>query len=161
MRPWPIACAAILLAAGTTLATDLYDPPAPPAPPAAPLPPPPPPPPPDLLGMGGRALRELDLSDDQHARLHNLLELSRDNDLGATMETVHRARRALERALWDPKAGDAEIATLRGRMVEAEDRLLAVRRQVVGEVLKLLTEEQRAQLQQSLDAPRAWGRPRP
>ena len=68
------------------------------------------------------------------------------------MADVHQTRRALERALWDPEADDAEIATLRGAAVEAENRLLAARRQLVGEVLKLLTEDQRAELGRVLDA---------
>ena len=164
MRLTPIACAAFLVT-GFALAAHALDvppaPPAPPAPPSAPLAPPPPPPPPDMaLGLGGRALHELDLTTEQRRQVRSLVRGSMDDGLGEALEAVHTARQALERALWDPSADEARLSALRHDAAQAEDRLLGARRQLAREVVQLLTEDQRTELLQLLDETPRWGPPR-
>lgn len=152
MMRLPIACLALLLA-GTSLAAEYPEvPPPPPPPPAAPLPPAPPPPPLDMaLGMGGRALHGVDLTVEQRRQIRTRVEAAKKEGLSDAVERLHGSRRALERAVWNPDTGDAELGRLRGEVAEAEERLLTLRRRLAGEVLQLLSEEQRQQLARALD----------
>ena len=167
-----IACAALLFTGVSLAAQDLDTPPPPPPPPSPPsaaLPPPPPPPPPPggpemALGPGGRALRELDLSPEQRSQIRALVRAARERGLMEAGEAVHRARQALERALWDPATDEARSSALRAEAVQAENRVFALRRQLAHDVLQVLTEDQRAEFLQdlkALDDPPAWGPPRP
>ena len=113
------------------------------------------------LGLGGRALHELDLTAEQRRQVRTLVRTSMDDGLGDAFEAVHTARQALERALWDPSTGEARLSALRQAAAEAEDRLLGARRQLAREVVQLLHEDQRTELLQLLDAAPTWGPPRP
>jgi len=116
------------------------------------------------LGPAGHALRELDLSPEQRSRVRALVRAARDGGLMEAGEQVHAARHALERSLWDPDTADADLRALRAAAAEAEDRVFALRRQLAHEVLQVLTEDQRTELLQVLqarDETPAWGPPRP
>ena len=161
-------CTALLFTGVSLAAQDLDTPPppppAPPSPPSAALAPPPPPPPPGgpdmALGPAGHALRELDLSPEQRLQIRTLVRAARDRGLMEAGEAVHRARQALERALWDPATDQTRLGALRARAADAEDRVFSLRRQLAHDVLQLLTDDQRADFLQALDFP-AWGPPRP
>jgi Spy/CpxP family protein refolding chaperone len=103
------------------------------------------------LGMGGRALHDVDLSVEQRRQVRALVEAAKKDGLSDAMEELHASRRALERAVWNPDTGDAELSRLRAEIAGAEDSLLTLRRRLAGEVLRLLSEEQRQQLARALD----------
>jgi Spy/CpxP family protein refolding chaperone len=114
-----------------------------------------------LLGPAGRALHELELTEEQRDGLHAVLDHFRsDDDVEAALRATHEARRALDRAVWDEDAGSTDLTQAGAAVAEAEGRLAAIRHRMAKEILDLLTEEQRAAFAKALDRPR-WGVPRP
>lgn len=161
-----IACA-VLLFAGAALAAELPPPPPPPPPPRAadvPSPPPPPPPPSGAgemaLGPAGRALHEIDLTAAQRREVRELVERHRREGLDAAFRAVHEARRVLELQVWEPDAGEAELARAEDALADAEGRVTGLRRRLAAELLALMDADQRAAFGRALREPR-WGGPRP
>lgn len=99
-------------------------------------------------GMSGRMFRNLDLSDEQQAKLKQIRESHREStkalrqQIRAEMQTLHQANQGatFDEALVSQKL--AEIAPLRAKLMAAEFKI----RQ---EMLSVLTPEQKTKLEQS------------
>jgi Spy/CpxP family protein refolding chaperone len=126
--------------------------------PAGPPPPPPPqgaphPPLPDpVIGMAGPALHGLQLDEEQMQQIGDIVRGHIESGLGDILHEFDQAKRALETAIWTPGATGSDIAASSETVATLARQLELARHDLALDVLELLTEEQRAEFLEMLQA---------
>ncbi len=110
-------------------------------------------PPDPAMGMAGRILHDLDLTEEQQTQIHDLLRGSMTGPLGRLAQSFGEARHLLEVRIWDPASTDQDVADAHAVMAERSRQLEVARRRLAADVLAVMTEEQRAAFQQMLREP--------
>ena len=100
-------------------------------------------PPDPVMGLAGRILHGLDLTESQKSQIHGLLKAHVDSDLKLLVQDFFEARHALEILVWNPAASDKEIAAASDALSRASLSLEKGRRRLATEVMGALTESQR------------------
>src|SRR5436190_13342750 len=67
-------------------------------------------PPDPVMGLAGRILHNLDLSETQKSRIHALVRTHVDSDLKPLIQDFGEARHELENRVWSPAATEKDIA---------------------------------------------------
>ena len=104
------------------------------------------------MGLAGRVLRQLDLSDSQKSQVHALLRTHLDSDLKPLIRDFGEARHRLENLVWDPAASDKAIAAAADELSQAGRALDKGRRRLANEIIGMLTESQRRSFREMLAA---------
>ena len=121
------------------------------APPGPPAPPPPAQGPDHLLGPVAGLLHELDLTAQQRARIRTLVHEARDGELGESLREVEAAHHRLEILTWDADADDEDIAGAVRALAERVRGIALARHELALDILEILTQEQRDELQARLE----------
>src|SRR5262245_16534517 len=109
--------------------------------------------PPDLaLGLAGRILRDLDLTDAQKRQVHGILRSHVDGELRSLIQDFGESRRRLETLVWDPSVPEKDVSTAAETLADASQALEKARRRLAADVLGALTEAQRRTFHEMLAA---------
>lgn len=93
---------------------------------------------------GLRMLRELDLSDTQRQQVKDVLEKARETGV---QKQLMEARKALQDAVESPSVDESNIRNLADQVGVAEGNAAIERAQIHQEILQILTDEQRQELE--------------
>ena len=96
-----------------------------------------------------RALDRLDLSDEQQEALKALLEDNRES-VEANREQLHEARTALREAMQAETVDLNAVRTLADKVGAVETEAAVFRASMKNQIMEILTEEQRAELQEMI-----------
>jgi Spy/CpxP family protein refolding chaperone len=107
-------------------------------------------PPDPVMGLAGRILHDLDLTETQKSRVHGLLKSHVDSDLEPLVQDFLDARHDLEILVWNPAASDRDIAAAQGALQDASRALEKGRRRLAMDVMGALTESQRRTFHEKL-----------
>lgn len=100
-------------------------------------------PPDPVLGLAGRVLHDLDLTDTQKQVIHELLRSHVESDLQPLIQDFFDARHDLETLVWNPDASDKDLAAAADALSAASFALEKGRRRLATDVMGALTESQR------------------
>ena len=100
-------------------------------------------PPDPVLGLAGHVLHDLDLTDTQKSRIHDLIRSHVDSDLEPLIQDLFEARHDLEILVWNPDASDKDLAAAADALSAASLALEHGRCRVATDILSVLTESQR------------------
>lgn len=95
------------------------------------------------MGLAGRILHDLDLTDSQKLQIHDLLRAHLDSDLKPLIQDFFEARHDLESLVWDPAVSDKEILAASDTLSQTSLALEKGRRRLATDVMRALTESQR------------------
>jgi Spy/CpxP family protein refolding chaperone len=102
--------------------------------------------------MAGMALHGLQLEQEQMQQIGDVVRGHVEGGLGDILREFDQARRALEIAIWSPGASEADIAAASDAVAALARPLEVARRGLALDVLQLLTEDQRAEFLEMLQA---------
>ncbi len=100
-----------------------------------------------------RLMHRLDLSADQRDKVKDIVRTYRDGDLGTAARDLRDAHHALEVAIWSTGSTEASISEAVQGLSAKIAAMAEVRHRMAGEITNVLTDEQRAQLQNLLQEP--------
>jgi Spy/CpxP family protein refolding chaperone len=96
-----------------------------------------------VMGIAGPALHQLELTRDVKQQIRGIVDGYMEGELGQRAEAFREARRALELVIWNSDASEMQITDLSQAVAYQSSQLNIVRQQLAGEILQLLTEDQR------------------
>lgn len=118
-------------------------------------------PPDPAMGLAGRILHDIDLSDAQKGQIHGLVRSHIDGELKSLIQDFGEARHQLENVVWDPKASDRDLAAASDALAQASLALEKGRRRLASDVLHTLTGSQQQRFHEMLAAAKPPGPPEP
>ena len=93
------------------------------------------------------ALKALDLTENQHEAIAAIRETARP-EMNVAAEALHEARTAMHEFMKSGNYSDADLAAAAVVIGDAEAEMALIKAQTHGDVLRVLTDDQRAQLQE-------------
>jgi Spy/CpxP family protein refolding chaperone len=94
-------------------------------------------------GMVEHLTQALGLSEDQAAAISGILEKYRSGPLSDHRQSMRQARQALDGAIHDPAASDAQVKKAAQALSEQSELMAVDRHHMAIEMMKVLTDEQR------------------
>jgi len=111
-------------------------------------------PPDPVMGLAGRILRDLDLSDAQKTQVRSVVRTHVDNDLKPLVQDFGEARHQLENLVWNPAASDKDIAQATDSLSQASLALEKGRHRLAADLLGVLTKSQQQSFHEMLASAR-------
>jgi len=111
-------------------------------------------PPDPVMGLAGRILHDLDLSDAQKGQIHALIQTHVDNDLKPLIQDFGEARHELENRVWNPAASEKDIAEAADALSQASLALERGRHRLAADLLGVLSKSQQRSFHEMLAAAR-------
>jgi Spy/CpxP family protein refolding chaperone len=102
------------------------------------------------MGLAGRILHDVDLTDAQKRQIHDMVRSHVEGDLQSLIRDFGEARHALEMLVWDPAASDKDIAAASDVLARSSLALERGRRRLATDILGALTTSQRQKFHEML-----------
>jgi Spy/CpxP family protein refolding chaperone len=113
-------------------------------------------------GMVEHLTEALGLSDDQRAAISGILERYRTGPLGDHRQAMRQARAALDGAIHDPAASDAQVKKASQAVSVQAEQMAVDRHHMAIEMMRVLTDEQRQKFSELRSQHGGWhGAPAP